>query len=75
MPRAFDDDDTVNEGDESRTIRSLLVYGDRDLSYSVGIAPDLARMGIRLMATVLEEEEIHNRGDFMVLFCLFVCVC
>jgi len=37
-----------------------LVVGDGDLSYSASIAGDLARNNIRLFATVLEEEEVHD---------------
>jgi hypothetical protein len=44
--------------DESKT---WLVIGDGDLSYSSVIAEDLANSYTRLVATVLEEEEVHNR--------------
>jgi len=44
------------------TIRNILVCGDGDLSYSAEIAPELDTLGIELYATVLEDEETHNKG-------------
>ncbi|CAJ1969668.1 unnamed protein product [Cylindrotheca closterium] len=39
---------------------TLLVCGDGDLSYSAGIAEKLAKSNINMVATVLEEENIHQ---------------
>ena len=38
-----------------------LVLGDGDLSYSASIAEELAKSNTRMVATVLEEESVHNR--------------
>jgi hypothetical protein len=38
-----------------------LVVGDGDLSYSASIAPQLAKQGVQLVASVLEGEEDHQR--------------
>lgn len=48
-------------GDETRDGEKWLVIGDGDLSYSSTIAESLARQNTKLVATVLEAEEIHNR--------------
>lgn len=49
-----------NEGDESST--NWLVVGDGDLSYSSVVAAELAGSSTTcLFATVLEDEEVHNR--------------
>ncbi len=53
-------DETPDEIDA--TIRNILVCGDGDLSYSAEIAPELDTLGIELYATVLEDEETHNKG-------------
>jgi len=50
-----EDDPTV------KSIRNILVCGDGDLSYSAEMAPKLDRMGIELIATVLEDEDTHNQ--------------
>lgn len=42
------------------TIASLLVVGDGDLSYSASVSPELASLGISLLATVLEDEATHS---------------
>jgi hypothetical protein len=53
---------TVSLGDDSDDSISWLVVGDGDLSYSSIVAEELAGSSVtRLFATVLEEEEIHNR--------------
>mmetsp|Transcript_6952 Transcript_6952/g.20856 ORF Transcript_6952/g.20856 Transcript_6952/m.20856 type:complete len:492 (-) Transcript_6952:613-2088(-) len=49
--------DAVEDG---RRISTLLVCGDGDLSFSATVAPDLAELGIRLTATVLEDREVHH---------------
>ena len=41
-------------------IESLLVVGDGDLSHSAAIAPSLADVGVKLTATVLEDQETHH---------------
>ena len=52
-----DEDDT----DKIWTYRQKwLVVGDGDLSYSTTIAENLANKNIKLFATVLEEESVHN---------------
>ena len=43
-------------------ISNVLVCGDGDLSYSAGLAEQLAEVGVSLTATVLETEEVHNSG-------------
>lgn len=53
-------DQTAVENDD--TIRNILVCGDGDLSYSAEIASELDTLGIELYATVLEDEETHNKG-------------
>ncbi len=45
----------------STASRCWLVVGDGDLSYSAFIAPDLARKNIHLIATVLEDEKVHQK--------------
>jgi len=50
-----------DDGTDTNLIRNLLVCGDGDLSYCAEIAPELNNLGIELVATVLEEEEIHNQ--------------
>lgn len=47
-------------GRTTKTISTLLVCGDGDLSYSAAIAPELAASGVRLTATVLEDCETHR---------------
>ncbi|KAL7528383.1 hypothetical protein ACHAWF_002543 [Thalassiosira exigua] len=59
---AYDDGD-----DERRSIRTLLVCGDGDLSHSAEISSELERGGIRMIATVLEEEDVHGRGESRVV--------
>ena len=44
----------------NKTIQSLLVCGDGDLSYSASIAPQLAELEISLTATVLEDQDTHH---------------
>jgi len=44
----------------NKTIQSLLVCDDGDLSYSASIAPQLAELGISLTATVLEDQDTHH---------------
>lgn len=60
------DDDNTSASPRQRDslIKNILVCGDGDLSYCAEIAPELERLGIELFATVLEEEDIHNRGKF-----------
>ena len=41
-------------------IESLLVVGDGDLSHSAALAPSLADVGVKLTATVLEDQETHH---------------
>ncbi|KAL3769452.1 hypothetical protein ACHAWU_008861 [Discostella pseudostelligera] len=57
------DDDNTSASPRQRDslIKNILVCGDGDLSYCAEIAPELERLGIELFATVLEEEDIHNR--------------
>lgn len=47
-------------------IKNILVCGDGDLSYCAEIAPELQKMGVELYATVLEEEDIHNKGTIFL---------
>lgn len=49
--------DNGTNGTESK---NWLVVGDGDLSYSATIAGDLEKKNIRLFATVLEEEQVHD---------------
>eukprot|EP00956_Cyclotella_meneghiniana_P023456 scaffold45691_cov74-Cyclotella_meneghiniana.AAC.5 len=42
-------------------IQNILVCGDGDLSFSADIAAELDSLGIQLFATVLEDEETHNK--------------
>jgi hypothetical protein len=53
-----DDDDDNNRS----LISNLLVCGDGDLSYSASIAPHLSQLGIHFIASVLEEQSMHNEG-------------
>lgn len=48
--------------DRSKPIRNILVCGDGDLSFSAGIAAELEILDIKLFATVLEDENTHNKG-------------
>lgn len=43
---------------------NVLVCGDGDLSYSAWLAPQLAEAGVTLTATVLETQDVHNKGAF-----------
>jgi hypothetical protein len=63
-----DDEDVVSPPGRRRRrrmrrIRNILVCGDGDLSYSAGIASELESRDVRLVATVLEDEDVHNRGE------------
>ena len=59
LPRSDRDDSLV---EKDATIRNILVCGDGDLSYSAEIASELDALGVDLYATVLEDEETHNKG-------------
>ncbi|KAL3944005.1 MAG: hypothetical protein SGBAC_001915 [Bacillariaceae sp.] len=50
----------AQETTDQSTTKKWLVCGDGDLSYSAGITEHLANSNISLVATVLEEENIHN---------------
>ena len=52
----LDDDDPSKKA----TIRNLLVVGDGDLSFSASVSPELASLGVDLLASVLEDEETHG---------------
>lgn len=60
-----DDDKNKNTVTFRSEIKNLLVCGDGDLSYSASIASELAMLGIRMTATVLEERDEHRNiyGD------------
>ena len=45
---------------DGTAVRSLLVVGDGDLSYSASIATELAGLGVALTASVLEGREDHH---------------
>lgn len=67
----------LNDVDSASRPRSTkwLVCGDGDLSFSSALAPVLDQANVSLVATVLEEEETHNRGkslqfDFATPTCL-----
>ena len=45
----------------ARDQKTWLVLGDGDLSYSSTIAEQMASKNIQLIATVLEEESVHNK--------------
>jgi hypothetical protein len=47
--------------EESDDRQLWLVVGDGDLSYSAAISEQLEKSNIRLVATVLEDQEIHRR--------------
>ena len=47
-------------------IQNILVCGDGDLSFSADIAAELDSLGIQLFATVLEDEETHNKGMLLL---------
>ncbi len=47
-------------------IENILVCGDGDLSFSAGISSELDMLGIKLYATVLEDEETHSKGKYTV---------
>lgn len=60
--------------DTDARIRNILVCGDGDLSYSAEISTELDALGIELYATVLEDEETHNKGMFApVHFAFPIC--
>jgi hypothetical protein len=58
---AVDDNGLDSQPKENFGPKTWLVVGDGDLSYSACIAKDLEDANTRLVATVLEEEDIHNR--------------
>lgn len=58
---AVDDNELVSQPKENSDPKTWLVVGDGDLSYSACIAKDLEDANTRLVATVLEEEDVHNR--------------
>ena len=59
----IEDDNAASHTDSSATNKpkTWLVVGDGDLSYAAGIADNLHVRGYRLLATVLEEQEVHHR--------------
>lgn len=59
--RLADIDDGTRADIADGPSNNWLVVGDGDLSYCATIAERLARDSIRLFATVLEEESVHNR--------------
>jgi len=66
-------DQTLVEKDAR--IRNILVCGDGDLSYSAEISSELDTLGIELYATVLEDEETHNKGMLATnAFCIPICI-
>ena len=55
------DSNNVNDDStEENAKNNWLIVGDGDLSYSASIAEDLANENVRLFATVLEEEQVHD---------------
>lgn len=52
---------TTSNVDTTESSQSWLVVGDGDLSYCSTIAQDLAGSNIKLLATVLENEDVHNK--------------
>lgn len=54
-------DDLASKKLETFPPRRWLVVGDGDLSYSSSIADNFAKSNTQLFATVLEDEETHNR--------------
>ena len=58
---------STQSSSSSSMIRNLLVCGDGDLSYSAEISSELQTLGIELVATVLEEEDVHNQGKYLRL--------
>jgi hypothetical protein len=58
---AVDENELVSQPKENYDPKTWLVVGDGDLSYSACIAKDLEDANTRLVATVLEEEDVHNR--------------
>ena len=52
---------TTSNVDTAESSQSWLVVGDGDLSYCSTIAQDLAVSNIKLLATVLENEDVHNK--------------
>lgn len=69
-----EDDDIATDNNPSSTIRNILVCGDGDLSYSAEIAPELEKLGIKLYATVLEKEDVHNEGISSVVYKLSISI-
>jgi hypothetical protein len=59
LPCHFSNVRTEQQPGTARTISNLLVCGDGDLSYSASIAPTLQTLGIQMISTVLETEELH----------------
>ena len=53
-----------DETTSNKRIRNLLVCGDGDLSYAAAVSSELKGLGIELVATVLEEEDVHNEGEW-----------
>jgi len=53
----------VATDDSGSLIKNILVCGDGDLSYTANVAKELSDVdeGIKLFATVLEDEETHNK--------------
>jgi len=53
----------VATDDSGSFIKNILVCGDGDLSYTANVAKELSDVneGIKLFATVLEDEETHNK--------------
>jgi hypothetical protein len=58
---AVDENELVSQPKGNSDPKALLVVGDGDLSYSACIAKDLEDANTRLVATVLEEQDVHNR--------------
>jgi hypothetical protein len=56
-----DEDRKICEAPVDSDTKTWLVLGDGDLSYSSAIAEDLENSNTRLIATVLEEESVHNQ--------------
>lgn len=59
-------DQQEHNATNNNCIKNILVCGDGDLSYCAEIAPELQKMGVELYATVLEEEDIHNKGTIFL---------